>query len=146
VTQKEVDEVQLSEQADLLYQAFSRGNLRNTRKGEAGEMHLYLIHNEADELVDLLKSRMPGVEVLPYSPKHLVKMTSRSARVPEIADSIVSFLKTGAKRRVSKTTINKVLESKHGKIGRRSLSKAHELAQDQLVEWRLEKNTYHLDC
>lgn len=75
VTNKEIHETQCSEQADLIYQGISRGNSRNTINGVAGQMTVYLIHNEP-EVLKYLGKVMPNVSIQDYQPKYLVRSNS----------------------------------------------------------------------
>jgi len=54
-----------------MYQAISRGNLRNTVSGNAGVMNIYFIHRQDVEVLALLRERMPGVKSEPFDPKFL---------------------------------------------------------------------------
>ncbi len=66
VTQKEAEEARGSEIAQLLYQALSRGSCRRTIDGISGEMNVWLMLPNKDELViDILKRQFTGATFVP---------------------------------------------------------------------------------
>lgn len=137
VTNAEISKVQVSEQADLLYQAVSRGHLRRTTDGKAGEMRIYLFHWEIAEVVEILKERMLGIKVVPYTPTFLVRDTHSDAIYPEVAEKIVEFLERQTKDKVSTQETRKALERSGLKLSKKIWELAIQHVGTLQVEWEL---------
>lgn len=74
VSGTEVADTIISEQADLVYQGMSRGNLRNTVGEMAGKMDVYLFHREVNEVNNLLAYRCKGINIQPYDAQYVSKV------------------------------------------------------------------------
>jgi hypothetical protein len=95
LTDQEIRRVLLSEQAEMLYQAASRGHSRRTIEGSAGPQTIYLFHptKDAEHVIPLLQEAMPGLRVEHYEPKHLRRNLSPNVhRAEEVSARIQHFL------------------------------------------------------
>ncbi len=98
-----VNDIQHSEQADMLYQGFSRGNCRQVSNGLAGDMDIYLLHPMKDYgAIELLKEVMPEVQIVPYTPVYLEEYSTSSR---PLADKIIEHLDSTGGGRIPTTKV-----------------------------------------
>ena len=90
----DVQETYYSEQAELLYQGFSRGNSRNTKDGKAGKQTIYMFHPKEDysKVMTYLRRVMHGVQELKYQPKCLTQGRKNARDYMELASAIRTYL------------------------------------------------------
>ena len=90
----DVQETYFSEQAELLYQGFSRGNSRNTKDGIAGNQTIYMFHPKEDysKVMTYLRRVMQGVKELKYQPKYLAQGRKNARGYIELANAIRTYL------------------------------------------------------
>lgn len=91
----DIRQVEISEQADALYQAISRGHCRRTSGGRAGEQIVYLFHPDKDAgpVFDLLEEIMPGIRCETYEPRYLKRRSrSNATSYRDLGNSFVEYL------------------------------------------------------
>lgn len=90
----DVQETYYSEQAELLYQGFSRGNSRNTKDGIAGKQTIYMFHPKEDysKVMTYLRRVMHGVQESRYQPKYLIQGRKNAIDYLELASAIRDYL------------------------------------------------------
>lgn len=90
----DVSETYYSEQAEMLYQGFSRGNSRNTVDGKAGEQTIYMFHPVEDynKIMPYLRKVMPRMVEVKYQTKHLLQGRKNAKDYMEIASAIRDYL------------------------------------------------------
>jgi hypothetical protein len=89
VTVKDIEDVKRSEVVHSLYQAISRAACRVVDNGLARPTDIYLAHHD-EEVLGLLSSVMPGLQVRPWQTQHL--KTATPPKVNHVADKIVAHL------------------------------------------------------
>lgn len=90
----DVNHTYYSEQAEMLYQGFSRGNCRNTSEGKAGKQVIYLFHPNEDyaKVMESLRKVMPNIKELKYKPEHLIEGRKNAKDYNELATLIIDYL------------------------------------------------------
>jgi hypothetical protein len=142
VSDQEIKRTQHSEQADLLYQAFSRGHCRKTIAGRAGDMLIYLFHPVRDypSVLRLLNDVMPGVSIREdYKPLHLrAPIHANALSCEALCEAIMEELSNCPPDcvRVSSRQLLKVVGP--GLSNSKTWRKAAERASDRLVDWKKE--------
>jgi hypothetical protein len=84
-----IADVRRSENAHALYQAMSRGSCRDTIKGQAKPMRVWLFHYDK-QLPSLIDKVMPGVKWETWTPKYLDPIQSK---VEELTLKLLSYLR-----------------------------------------------------
>ena len=127
-----------SEQAEMFYQGFSRGNCRNTIDGKAGEQTIYLFHPTPDYLkvMDSLRKVMPNVIEETYKPQYLTEGRKDAKDHQEIARKITDYLTSLAldMSRVTKTHLLRCI-APHLSSNSKTWRKAIDQAQQDLKGW-----------
>lgn len=141
-----VNEVQNSEQAQLLYQAFSRCHLRNTVDGKAGEATIYLFHptsKDRMQAVHSLLDLMDGVKLEKRKAVHLREAFSKGVEkmAEELSDDILSYLAGVGMDKVSTSSIHKAL-SPGVPTNSRAWKDAVKLVGEQSVDWSHEGRSF----
>jgi hypothetical protein len=90
----QIQHVQHSEMADMLYQAFSRGACRRTINGKAASQDIYLLlpEKELKPMLDILPLAMKDVKLPIYRPQYLPP-SSKATRYIWIAGKIAEILR-----------------------------------------------------
>ena len=90
----DVNHTYYSEQAEMLYQGFSRGNCRNTSEGKAGKQTIYLFHPNADyaKVMESLRRVMPNIKESSYKPKYIAQGRKNAQDYNELATLIIDYL------------------------------------------------------
>jgi hypothetical protein len=134
-----------SEQAELLYQGFSRGNCRNTLNGQAGEQTIYLFHPKEDfeKVMPFLERVMPNAQVEKYKPVYLTEGRKRSLDFQEIGRLIMDYLISLDLGRVRITTNQiRTLLLPDLDSNSRSWRAALSYAKTNLTGWALNDRTF----
>jgi hypothetical protein len=142
----EVRRVKHSEQAEMLYQAISRGNSRRTVDGRAGDETIFLFHplKDSRHVVERLREVMPGLRVEPYYPRFLLPNRKGAIDVEGMASEIGEVLKAvpAEKDAVSvaevKLAIGAGLIDTNSRVWRRAAA----VAPTRLDGWRKEEKRY----
>ena len=107
----DANETYYSEQGELLYQGFSRGNSRNTIDGRAGKQTIYLFHPQEhyDKVMPYLRRVMNGVKESKYQTKYLTQGRKNARDYLYLANSIQNYILSVGHEitRLSKTLIKK---------------------------------------
>lgn len=107
VNNKEIKEVSDSLQADILYQGFSRGNMRHTNRGIAGDMTCWVLHKER-RVIEMLEDAMPNVTINPYTPVYLSEhgvsdaVADQSRKIIDYLDSVPSGVEKVSNQQIAK--------------------------------------------
>jgi hypothetical protein len=140
LTDGEIRRIQLSEQAEMLYQGASRGNSRRTIDGSAGHQTIYLFHSakDAEHVVPILREAMPGLKVEAYELKHIKRRTGRIGHLTEEVSGRIGELLEGAGGDVQRfATTDLVKECGCGlKANDRAWRSGLDRALDRSVEWK----------
>jgi hypothetical protein len=148
LTDAQIQHVQHSEMADMIYQAVSRGHCRRTNNGTAELQEIYLLLPEKDlkPVLDILPLAMKDVKLAIYRPQYLAP-SSKATLYIRFADKIAEIL--GAQHpgvsKVSAHKIRREVESKAGlKISSNSKSwkNAVDRAADNVEGWHKVKNSF----
>ena len=110
--------------------------------GKAGEMRIYLFHWEIAEVVEILKERMLGIKVVPYTPTFLVRDTHSDAIYPEVAEKILEFLERQTKDKVSTQETRNALEREGMKVTEKVWKLAIRHVGTLQVEWELHGKSF----
>ena len=128
-----------SEQADLLYQGFSRGHSRKTINGHAGEQTIYLFHPERDSkhVVRYLQDVMPQLVVQEYIPKFLKpKIRKDAVGYNDLAEKILDYV-AGQPASLTKLSLQSIKSELLGEtaVPDKTWRKAVDRFKDQIVGW-----------
>ena len=142
----DANETYYSEQGELLYQGFSRGNSRNTIDGRAGKQTIYLFHPQEhyDKVMPYLRRVMNGVKESKYQTKYLTQGRKNARDYLYLANSIQNYILSVGHEitRLSKTLIKKSVApemSSNSKTWR----KAMEIVESNLSGWTFGKHLIH---
>jgi len=137
VTNTEIKDVSDSQQADILYQGLSRGNMRHTNKGVAGEMTCWVFHKE-EKAIKMLTEAMPNVDVCSYIPVYLSEHGVSDA-VSELAGMIVEYLDS-VPSGIDKISLRRLAKALgYTKTNSRKWTDAVKKASDGQHEWEKPK-------
>lgn len=142
---REVRQVQLSEQADLLYQGISRGNSRNTVEGKAGQQDIFLFHpkKDAKPILELLEEIMPGVVVQDYPLTYLQRPPHGNAKhYRDVSSKIREYL-TDLDEGVTRLSVRELRDRIFPMLDSNTSTwkRALKHALDHLVGWRKDKQS-----
>jgi hypothetical protein len=143
---REVEDVAISEQADMLYQGFSRGHSRRSFHGKAGEQTIYLFHpkRESGRVLELLEEVMPKVRIVEHKGKYLSRSPHENSRQSrELSETIVEYL-TDLGREITHLTVRKLRENVCPEIISNSSvwKNALKLAALKLLGWKKDRQTF----
>lgn len=90
----DVKETYYSEQAEMLYQGFSRGSSRNTMDGKAGKQTIYMFHpiEDYNNVMASLRRVMYGIRETKYNTKYLIEGRKNARDYLELDMSIRNYL------------------------------------------------------
>jgi len=132
-----VNDIQHSEQADMLYQGFSRGNCRQVSNGFAGDMDIFLLHPMKDYgAIELLKEVMPEVQIVPYKPVYLEEYSMSSRPLAEI---IIEHLESTGRGRIPTANVIRALGINPNDRSWRQ-AKEHIVAND--INWAVDGRSF----
>ncbi|HPH37733.1 MAG TPA: hypothetical protein PL108_08740, partial [Sediminibacterium sp.] len=142
----DVNETYYSEQGELLYQGFSRGNSRNTIDGRAGKQTIYLFHPQEhyDKVMPYLRRVMNGVKESKYQTKYLTQGRKNARDYLDLSSLIINLILSLAPEiiRINKTQIRRIVSPEMASNSK-TWRKAIEIVESNLSGWTFGKNLIH---